>query len=257
MDEDGFTGVPPRVVGEIRVVRGRGPVVVPIPVAVNGEAGTLNVHVPADVRDGALLPIGTAPDGPYMLVRVLEVPKMSNRKKIWAAVGGVVLVGAIALGVARAGSTLSSDEAAAPTSSYLPVKTYTLDPTTTRSPVPTTAPPATTTSLPIATTQPPTVEPRRTLLSEDALKDVKPGSCLANQGTDEAPAMAPAPQCQSGSFKVLNKLVATTDGKACAGKRGYSHAFIVELYNVETYGGVEISRTLSVKDSYVLCLSQR
>ncbi|RLK58874.1 hypothetical protein [Actinokineospora cianjurensis] len=254
MDEHGFTGVPPRVVGEIRVVRGQGPVVVPLPVEVNGAAGTLNVHVPADVRDGALLPVGTAPDGPYLLVRVLEVPKMSNRKKIWAAVGGVVLVGAIALGVARAGSTLSSDEAAAPTSSYLPVKTYTLDPTTTRAPVPTTAPPITTVPTTIAPT---TVEPRRTLLSEDALKDVKPGSCLANQGTDEAPAMAPAPQCQSGSFKVLNKLVATTDGKACAGQRGYSHAFIVELYNVETYGGVEISRTLSVKDSYVLCLSQR
>ncbi|WP_146108354.1 hypothetical protein V5P93_004073 [Actinokineospora auranticolor] len=58
--------------GEIEVPRGAGVVVVPVTTVVHGENRTVKVHAPAGVHDGALLPIGTEPDGPYVRVRLVR-----------------------------------------------------------------------------------------------------------------------------------------------------------------------------------------
>ncbi|MEU5690808.1 hypothetical protein [Actinosynnema sp. NPDC020468] len=237
------------VLAEITVPRRRTAVVVPVPWEVHGLRRTLDVRVPAAVPDGARLPLGPPAEGHVVLVHVRGG---LTTGRVLATAGVAAILGLVAYGLTPDRST----PVAAPVVITTPRPVYTVAPTTTyeAAPVPTatgTAPtwvpelPTTTYGLPELHSE----------LSVDRLKYVSVGSCVANDGTDSSPDMRSDPLCAPGSYTVLrrNPYLGESD---CAALPENTDAYKVDVYNVHYQYGIEVSRTLSPADSYVLCLSR-
>src|SRR5439155_7423274 len=68
------------------------------------------------------------------------------------------------------------------------------------------------------------------------------GDCLANQGTNDKPALKKV-ACKAGVFEVLKRFDGTADVKKCTGVAGYTHNYYF--------------KTDSEASNFVLCMKQR
>jgi hypothetical protein len=199
-------------------------VVKKIVVNANGVPREMTVRIPAGVGDGTLLRLpGAAPDD-EILVRARV--RSSAR---WYIAGALVLV--VASGAVLVAVVGGSDPGGAPLNSSSVATSSWVPPSSVSATAPTT-----------------------TVLS-DPLDGLPVGDCLRNAGTDADPEMV-SQSCAPGAFQVLVRKLGTVDQNACSGVVGSTATYIVQKYVVTRRGGIEISRTLSLLDSYVFCLRQ-
>lgn len=185
---------------------------------VNGLSREMTVRIPAGVENGALLRVPGAEPGDEILVRARV--RSSAR---WYVAAALVLV--VAVGVVLVASGSGSDRVpSAATSSWEPP-----------SPVSETAP--------------------TTTVASNPLDGLPVGDCLRNAGTNTDPEMVPH-SCSPGTYEVLARDSGTVDHNVCSVYPGSTDTYIVEKYVVTTRNGIEVGRTPSVLDSYVLCLRQ-
>ncbi len=94
-----------------------------------------------------------------------------------------------------------------------------------------------------------------TTVPSDPLDDMNAGDCLRNDGTDTSPVMVSS-ACAGGSLRVLSRNSGTVDENICPYVGGTRLVYVMRKYELITEKGVEVSRTLSVPESYVFCLQR-
>jgi hypothetical protein len=194
-----------------------------------GVPREITARIPPGVKDGTLLRLPGAEPGDETLVRVRV------RSSVRWYVAGVAAPMAV-LGVVLVATTGGSDDVIPSAPSSTPATSAGEPPPWDRTD-PTASGPSTTTVLP------------------GPLDLLPVGDCLRNTGTETNPTMVPD-SCVPGTFRVLARNYGTVDGSACSVVEGNTHTYTVEKYLLTTRGGIEVSRSLSVRDSYVFCLRQ-